>query len=133
MRHRRRTSRTSVDFTKRLQSAGSTVYTQRVSDTVEPQNDSSSLELLVGPPSNDDPFIAGRCRIRSGKLEVKKTAAAVAATFLRRATHKIASTLEPPPGEWAGVFNAFAKECGLAMKMEEGFALVRDFMKALKP
>jgi nitrite reductase/ring-hydroxylating ferredoxin subunit len=30
------------------------------------------------------------------------------------------------------VFDALAKECGLAMKMEEGFALVRDFTKELR-
>jgi hypothetical protein len=70
--------------------------------------------------------------VRSGKVEPKKTTAAVSAIFSRRATHKVASALEPPPGEWASVFDALAKECGLAMKMDEGFGLVRDFTKGLK-
>jgi hypothetical protein len=30
------------------------------------------------------------------------------------------------------VFDALAKECGLAMKMEEGFEVVREFTEALK-
>jgi len=70
--------------------------------------------------------------VRSGKLEAKKSAAAVSSTFSRRATHEMPRTLETPPGEWAGVFDALAKECGLAMKMEEGFAVVRDFTGRLK-
>jgi hypothetical protein len=70
--------------------------------------------------------------VHTGKLEAKKTAAAVGATFSRRVTHEMPRTLEPPPGEWASVFDALAKECSLAMKMEEGFGLVRDFTKELK-
>jgi predicted nucleotidyltransferase component of viral defense system len=70
--------------------------------------------------------------IRGGNLERKKTAAAVRATFTRRATHEVPSKLDSPPGEWAPVFDALAKECGLAMKIEEGFQVVREFTEALK-
>jgi hypothetical protein len=70
--------------------------------------------------------------IRGGNLERKKTAAAVRATFTRRATHEVPSKLDSPLGEWAPVFDALAKECGLAMKIEEGFQVVREFTEALK-
>lgn len=70
--------------------------------------------------------------IRGGKLEEKKTITAIRATFTRRATHKVPRELDAPPGDWAPVFDALAKECALAMKMEEGFALVRDFTGTLK-
>jgi Nucleotidyl transferase AbiEii toxin, Type IV TA system len=70
--------------------------------------------------------------IRSGKLELKKTAAAAVATFSRRATHEMPRIIEPPPGAWAGVFDGLAKECGLAMKMPKGFAVVRDFTRTLE-
>jgi hypothetical protein len=70
--------------------------------------------------------------IRGGKLDQKKTAATVRATFTRRATHKLPRALDAPPAEWEGVFEALAKECSLAMKMEEGFAVVRDFSGTLK-
>ena len=69
--------------------------------------------------------------IRGGKLESKKTAAAVRSTFARRATHEAPGKLDSPPGEWAPVFDALAKECGLAMKIEEGFEEVRKFTGAL--
>lgn len=70
--------------------------------------------------------------IRGGKLESKKTAAAVRSTFARRATHEAPGKLDSPPGEWAPVFDALARECGLAMKIEEGFEVVRKFTGALK-
>lgn len=69
--------------------------------------------------------------IGGGKLGEKKTATAVRATFLRRATHDMPQKLDPPPAEWTPVFDALAKECGLGMKMEEGFATVREFIGKL--
>jgi len=52
--------------------------------------------------------------VHSGKLEAKKTAAAVGATFSRRATYEMPRAIEPQLAESAGVFDALAKECGLA-------------------
>ena len=69
--------------------------------------------------------------IRSGKLDKTKTAEAVRATFAKRGTHAMPEELDGPPGEWGPVFDALAKECGLAMKIGEGFAVVRDFAKTL--
>jgi hypothetical protein len=68
--------------------------------------------------------------IRGGKLERAKTAAAVHATFTRRATHEVPGKLDSPPGEWALVFDALARECGLPMKIEEGFRAVREFTES---
>jgi predicted nucleotidyltransferase component of viral defense system len=70
--------------------------------------------------------------IRSGKLDKTKTAAAVRATFAKRGTHAMPRELDGPPREWGPVFDWLAKECDLAMKIEEGFAIVRDFAKALE-
>ena len=67
--------------------------------------------------------------IRSGKLDKTKTAAAVCATLAKRGTHAVPAALDPPPAEWGGVFAALAKECGLAMKIDEGFAAVREFAR----
>jgi predicted nucleotidyltransferase component of viral defense system len=70
--------------------------------------------------------------IRSGKLDKRKTSAAVRATFTKRGTHALPAELDPPPREWGPVFDALAKECGLPMTIGEGFAIVRDFAKTLE-
>ena len=69
--------------------------------------------------------------IRGGNLEQEKTAAAIRATFKRRATHEVPRKLDSPPAEWAPVFDALAKECGVAMTMKEGFELTREFIATL--
>jgi predicted nucleotidyltransferase component of viral defense system len=65
-------------------------------------------------------------------LDKSKTAAAVRATFMKRATHDAPKELDPPPAEWEPVFDALAKECDLTMKLREGFELVREFTKTLE-
>jgi hypothetical protein len=65
-------------------------------------------------------------------LDKTKTAAAVQTTFMKRATHNLPRELDPPPAEWEPVFDALAKECNLAMELQEGFELVREFMKTLE-
>ena len=70
--------------------------------------------------------------IRGETLDKSKTAAAVRATFKKRATHDVPKELDPPPGEWEPVFDALAKECNLAMELPEGFELVREFTKTLE-
>jgi predicted nucleotidyltransferase component of viral defense system len=69
--------------------------------------------------------------IRSVQLDEDKTAAAVRATFRKRATHDVPKELDPPPAEWEPVFDALAKECDLTMKLPEGFELVDEFKKTL--
>ena len=70
--------------------------------------------------------------INAGTLDKSKTAAAVRATFMKRATHDVPKELDPPPAEWEPVFDALAKECNLAMELPEGFELVREFTKTLE-
>jgi hypothetical protein len=70
--------------------------------------------------------------IRGGNLEQEKTAGAIRATFTRRATHEVPRKLDSPPAEWAPVFGALAKECGVAMTMKEGFELTREFIATLE-
>lgn len=70
--------------------------------------------------------------IRGGKLDKSKTAAAVRATFMKRATHDVPKELDPPPAEWKPVFDALAKECNLKLELPEGFELVREFTKTLE-
>ena len=70
--------------------------------------------------------------IRGETLDKSKTAAAVRATFMKRATHDVPKELDPPPAEWEPVFDALAKECNLAMELPEGFELVREFTKTLE-
>lgn len=69
--------------------------------------------------------------IRREQFDKDKTAAAVRATFLKRATHEVPKELDPPPADWEPIFDALAKECGLTMKLREGFELVREFSKTL--
>lgn len=69
--------------------------------------------------------------IRREQFDKDKTAAAVRATFLKRATHEVPKELDPPPADWEPIFDALAKECGLTMKLREGFELVREFRKTL--
>jgi hypothetical protein len=46
--------------------------------------------------------------IRHEKLDNPRLAAAMKATFAKRATHPIPQKLEPPPSEWEPVFQALA-------------------------
>jgi hypothetical protein len=69
--------------------------------------------------------------IRGKQLDNSKTAAAVRATFVKRATHEMPGVLQAPPKEWEPVFDALAKECDLAMTLREGFEAVREFTRML--
>jgi predicted nucleotidyltransferase component of viral defense system len=70
--------------------------------------------------------------IRGETLDKGKTAAAIGATFKKRATHDAPKEVGPPPAEWEPVFDSLAKECNLAMDLREGFELVRKFTKTLE-
>jgi Nucleotidyl transferase AbiEii toxin, Type IV TA system len=70
--------------------------------------------------------------IRGEMLDKSKTAAAVRATFMKRATHDVPKQLDPPPAEWEPVFDALAKECNLAIQLPKGFELLREFTKTLE-
>jgi predicted nucleotidyltransferase component of viral defense system len=70
--------------------------------------------------------------INGEALDKSTTAAAIRATFMKRATHDVPKELDPPPAEWEPVFDALAKECDLAMELREGFELVCKFTKTLE-
>ena len=69
--------------------------------------------------------------IAQGKLDNRRMASAVAATFKRRATHGVPRRLEPPPAEWKPTFEALAGECGLKTSLSEGFATVQGFVAGI--
>lgn len=69
--------------------------------------------------------------IRGQRLDKERVVVAIRTTFSKRATHDVPVELDPPPPAWESVFDALAKECGLAMKLAEGFALVQEFTRKL--
>jgi predicted nucleotidyltransferase component of viral defense system len=66
--------------------------------------------------------------IRQGKLDNPRLAAAIKVTFAKRATHPMPRELEPPPAEWAPVFEALARECNLDVRLSAGFETVQGFV-----
>lgn len=70
--------------------------------------------------------------IRGENIDKVKTASALRVTFAKRATHRMPHELSTPPAPWEPVFEALSKECGLAMNLEEGFEIVREFTRMLE-
>jgi hypothetical protein len=66
--------------------------------------------------------------IRQGKLDNPRLAAAIKATFAKRATHPMPWKLEPPPAVWEPVFQALAQECDLDERLSAGFETVQGFV-----
>lgn len=65
------------------------------------------------------------------KLDRARTKVAIEATFANRATHAVPQKLAAPPGAWEPVFRALARECGFALSLTEGLAIVEDFFGKL--
>src|SRR5258708_5131433 len=66
--------------------------------------------------------------IRHEELDNPRLAAAIKATFAKRATHPMPRKLEPPPSEWEPVFQALARECSLDLGLSGGFETVMGFV-----
>src|SRR5229473_6687595 len=66
--------------------------------------------------------------IRHGNLDNSRLAAAMKATFAKRATHPVPRKIEPPPSEWEPVFQALARECSLDLGLSGGFETVTGFV-----
>jgi len=66
--------------------------------------------------------------IRHEKLDNQRLAAAIEATFAKRATHPIPRKLELPPSEWEPVFQALTRECDLDVRLSAGFEIVQGFV-----
>ncbi len=53
-------------------------------------------------------------------------------TFMRRKTHEVPRTLEPPPADWEAPYTALAKDCGVSRKnLGEAFGFAKDFWDSL--
>jgi hypothetical protein len=65
--------------------------------------------------------------IQSGTLNSDKVAEAVRVTFERRKTHAMSGTLPAPPADWQKPYEALARECGLAGRVEDAFEILRMF------
>lgn len=64
-------------------------------------------------------------------LDVKKTAAALAATFKRRNTHPVPKKLAPPPEAWTAPFVKLAEECGLSTRIDVAYEEAGRFYSSL--
>jgi hypothetical protein len=71
--------------------------------------------------------------INGETLDKSKTAAAVRATFMKRATQDVPKELDPPPAEWKPVFAALATECDLATDLREGLNRYANSRRPLRP
>ncbi|MEK9145267.1 MAG: nucleotidyl transferase AbiEii/AbiGii toxin family protein, partial [Elusimicrobiota bacterium] len=71
--------------------------------------------LLIGPDKLD----------RGNVLE------ALRATFERRKTHSLPTSLERPPEAWRGPFSKLASGCGLAADLDAAFGTVNAYFSAL--
>ena len=69
--------------------------------------------------------------IRHEELDNPRLAAAIKATFAKRATHPMPRKLEPPPLEWEPVFQALAWECDLDVSLSGGFETVQGFVSSI--
>jgi hypothetical protein len=66
--------------------------------------------------------------IRHEELDNPRLAAAIKATFAKRATHPMPRKLDPPPSEWEPVFQELARECDLDVRLSAGFETVQGFV-----
>jgi hypothetical protein len=64
----------------------------------------------------------------SGTLDAARVSESIAATFRRRATHLMPTTLSAPPEAWREPFAGLASECGLAPEIEAHFAQVAEYV-----
>ena len=70
--------------------------------------------------------------IESDTLAAERLRQSITATFLRRDTHPVPSSLEPPPQAWAGPFADLASKCGLSQDLAAAFSRVAKFFSGLR-
>jgi len=66
--------------------------------------------------------------IRNSKLDAERLRKALRATFKRRGSHPIPREMPEPPSSWNAPFASLAKECRLALTLEEAVPEVRNFL-----
>ena len=69
--------------------------------------------------------------VESGTLDRNRVGQCVEATFRRRDTHRVPSSLEPPPQTWAGPFADLASKCGLSHDLAAAFSRIAEFFSNL--
>lgn len=69
--------------------------------------------------------------VESGMLDPDRVGQCIEATFRRRDTHPVPSSLQPPPPTWAGPFADLANECGLSQDLAAAFSRVAEFFSGL--
>ena len=69
--------------------------------------------------------------VESGTLDPDRVGQCIEATFRRRDTHPVPSSLEPPRPTWAGPFADLASECGLSQDLAAAFSRVAEFFSGL--
>jgi hypothetical protein len=70
--------------------------------------------------------------VESGTLDPDRVGQCIEATFRRRDTHPVPSSLEPPPPTWAGPFADLASECGLSQDLAAAFSRVAEYFSGLR-
>ena len=69
--------------------------------------------------------------IQSGTLAKAQVAEAIRITFDRRGTHTVPNPLPQPPADWQKPYDALGRECNLSGRLEEAFAVLREFMELI--
>jgi hypothetical protein len=69
--------------------------------------------------------------LHQGKLNRARLVDSIAATFKRRKTHAVPSTLSDPPEAWSKPFVELAGECGLAEDLKHHFEGIRSYLNTL--
>jgi hypothetical protein len=70
--------------------------------------------------------------VESGSLNLGRVGQCIEATFRRRATHSVPSSLDAPPQTWAGPFADLASKCGLSEDLAAAFSRVAEFFSGLR-
>jgi len=68
----------------------------------------------------------------SGTLDPDRVGQCIEATFRRRDTHPVPSSLGPPPQTWAEPFADLASKCGLSQDLAAAFSRVAEFFSGLR-
>jgi len=70
--------------------------------------------------------------VESGTLDPDRVGQCLEATFRRRDTHPLPSSLGAPPQAWAGPFEEMASKCGLSQDLAAAFSRVAEFISGLR-
>jgi len=69
--------------------------------------------------------------IDAGDLDQWRIQAALDKTFSGRKTHELPKQVPHPPDNWAGPFQAMARECQIDEDLHAAFENLRDFIERI--